>query len=96
MNGIVFSSLDERLQRADMVNIEKWSVDVPIGEWGGRVGSLIATGCRAMFTRLSAVFKTKLRLSTAECNELLQAMTYECEKHNSMGTFACAFSQKPL
>jgi hypothetical protein len=70
-------------------------VDVPIGEWGGRLGSLMATDCRAMFTRLSNVFKTKLRLSTAECYELLQAMTYECEEYNSMGTFGCAFGQKP-
>jgi SAM-dependent methyltransferase len=96
MTGIVFGSLDERLQGAGMINIERWGVDVPIGEWGGRLGSLMATDCRAMFTRLSTAFKTKLRLSTAECNGLLQAMTYECEEHNSMGTFACAFGQKPL
>jgi SAM-dependent methyltransferase len=96
MTGIVFGSFDERLQGAGMINIERWGVDVPIGEWGGRLGSLMATDCRAMFTRLSTVFKTKLHLSRAECNELLQAMTYECEEHNSMGTFACTFGQKPL
>jgi hypothetical protein len=93
MTGVVFSSLDERLQRAGKVNLQKRSVDVPIGEWGGRLGSLMATDCRAMFTRLTNVFKIELRLSTAECNELLQAMTYECEEHNSLGTFAGAVGQ---
>ncbi len=44
---------------------------VPFGEWGGRIGSLMATDCRALFIRLASVFEAKFGLSERECRELV-------------------------
>jgi hypothetical protein len=52
--GIIFRSLGEQPRRAGLTDVDLQEITVPVGEWGGRIGSLMATDCRALFVRLAA------------------------------------------
>lgn len=93
--GIVFRSLDDFLHRAGLTDIQRHTRDIPLGDWGGRVGSLLASDMRAGMTRLGGVFQQKFGLSEKECHDLLLAMVVEWEEHRSTWTFAFAFGRKP-
>jgi SAM-dependent methyltransferase len=93
--GIVFRSLDERLRRAGMSDVEKQQVDLPIGEWGGRIGSFMASDFRAVFTRLSDVFQARFDISAIECHALVRTMQLEWEQNHSGLNMIFAFGRKP-
>jgi ubiquinone/menaquinone biosynthesis C-methylase UbiE len=42
-SSTVADSLDDFLRQADLRNVEREEVRLPVGEWGGQVGSLLAT-----------------------------------------------------
>ena len=61
--GVVFKSLDGYLKGAGMSEVERHTVALPVGEWGGRIGSMMASDFRALFTRLAPVFQVKFGVS---------------------------------
>ena len=92
--GIVFEGLDGHLRRAGLVDVGKRVVDLAVGEWGGRVGSLMATDCRALFMRLEPIFEATFRIPERECRELVAAMQQEWEERRSTYSFAIALGRK--
>ncbi len=91
----IVRSLGGYLDRAGLAAVEQRSVEVPVGEWGGRAGSLTATNLRALNNRLADAFERSLGVSPAEFRDLLHAMQAEWEQHHSRGTFVFAFGRKP-
>ena len=73
-SGSVSSVLDDHLRAAGAEAVEKRSVPIPIGDWGGRVGSLMASELRSTFMGLCATFESRFGLPAALCQELLHAM----------------------
>jgi SAM-dependent methyltransferase len=94
MLGQVFRTLDGHLRRAGLDDVERREVNVPVGEWGGVVGSKMAANVRALFTRLGGQFQTRLGLPPGEFTELLQAMRGEQEQYKSSAPFAVGFGRK--
>ena len=92
--GIVLRSLGDYLRRAGGTEVQEGSVTVPIGEWGGRIGSFLASDFRAGATRVCSVFEARFGLSADECRDLLSAMPPEWEAHKSQLSFAYAFGRK--
>jgi SAM-dependent methyltransferase len=92
--GIVLRSLSEYLHRAGVTDIQQRGVTLPIGEWGGRIGSFLASDFRAAATRVCSVFQAKFGLSADECRDLLNAMPQEWEAHKSQLSFAYAFGRR--
>ncbi len=86
--------LDEHLRDAGAEVVERHSAPLPIGEWGGRVGSLMASDFRSTFKGLCGTFESKFGLPAAICQELLRAMQQECEAHHTRYTFTFAFGRK--
>lgn len=95
-SGVLFRQLDEYLRLAGLVEVQRRDVDVPLGDWGGRIGSLMASDLRALYTRLSDVFQAKLGVSADECRDLITAMSTELNEHRTVNTFATAFGRKPV
>ncbi len=93
--GIIFQRLDEYLRRAGLTDVTRRDIETPTGEWGGQVGSLMASDLRALFMRLAGVFEAQLGLPAEECHELVAAMTREWEEHHSISTFGVAYGRKP-
>jgi SAM-dependent methyltransferase len=94
MEAIV-RSLGEQLREAGLEAVEQRDVELPVGEWGGRVGSLTASNLRALNARLFDTFEKRLGVATAELRALLTDMQVEWEEHHSKGTFVFAFGRKP-
>jgi SAM-dependent methyltransferase len=77
--SIVFRSLDRYLVGAGLDVVARRTVDLPLGEWGGIVGSLMASDIRALFSRVMPAFAARLGVSEAESVELLRAAQLEWE-----------------
>jgi SAM-dependent methyltransferase len=93
--GGVVAALDDHLGRSGLVDIEKQALDLRVGEWGGRVGSLMATDCRSLFFRLAVPFEAAFGIGNHEYLELISAMQQEWEQHHTMYRFVHAVGRKP-
>jgi hypothetical protein len=91
---VVFDSLDGYLRQAGLENVVRRDLSIPIGEWGGRVGSLMATDGRAAFTRLSETRQARSRLSAEEAAELIREAVREWERGTLSAPCAVAFGRK--
>ena len=95
-DGVVAATLDDHLREAGLVDVEKRAFDLPVGEWGGRVGSLMATDCRSLFIRFAAIISATYRIAERECRELVTAMQREWEQHHTTFRPVIAFGRKPV
>jgi len=94
-DGSVVAALDEHLGRAGLVDVRKRVLDLQVGEWGGRIGSLMATDARALFFRLGAAFEAAFGMGNHEYLELITAMQQEWEQYHTMYRFVFAVGRKP-
>ena len=94
-SGVLFRELDQYLRAGGLVDVQRRDVDVPLGEWGGRIGSLMASDLRALYTRLASVFQANLGVSAEESRDLISAMSTELDEHRTVSTFGLAFGRKP-
>jgi SAM-dependent methyltransferase len=95
MDGVLFDSLDDGLRRAGLVEVQRRNIDLPIGEWGGRIGSLMATDLRAIAMRMAPVLQAQFDLPREKWHEMLIAMQQEWVENHSTFPFAIAFGRKP-
>jgi hypothetical protein len=93
--GSIVSGLDDHLRRSGLVDIETRAVDLAVGEWGDRVGSLMATDCRALFFRMADPFEAAFGVGNSEYRELVMAMQREWEQYRTMYRFVFAVGRKP-
>ena len=93
--SIIVGSLADHLTRAGLVDVNGQYVELPVGEWGGRAGTLLASGVRAGMTRLMDSFEEQLGIADAECRSLIQAMSEEWDQYQSRARFTIAFGRKP-
>jgi SAM-dependent methyltransferase len=94
-NDVVHRSLDGYLRAAGLTNVVRQDVEVPIGRWGGAVGSLMVTNLRAGTTRICEVLQARGELSAEEAWELVQAAQVDWEDGRMAYPVAIAFGQKP-
>ena len=94
--GSVSHVLDRYLLSAGAEHVEQRRVPLPIGEWGGRVGSLMASDFRSTFGNLCGTFESRFGIPAAICQELLRAMNEECEGFRTSYMFTLATGRKPL
>jgi SAM-dependent methyltransferase len=94
-DATIIDALADHLSRSGLVDVESRSVAIPVGEWGGQAGSLLASGVRAGMMRLSDAFETRLGIPRQTSYELITAMDQEWDEHRSMALFAAAYGRKP-
>lgn len=68
---------------------------VPVGRWGGAIGSLMVTNVRAAATRVCEVGQSRGMLSDEEARTVLQEALMEWENGHVAYPAAVAFGQKP-
>jgi hypothetical protein len=94
MDAVVIRALGDHLRRAGLGDVTQRTVEQPVGEWGGRAGSLTASNLRALHLRLAGTFEARLGVPEAEVHELLSLMREECEQLQSKGTFVIAYGRR--
>ena len=92
---VVFDSLDDYLRQASLVSVVRRQLSMPIGRWGGQIGSLLVTDLRSGFTRVCEVLQARSKLSAEEAVDLIQRAQEEWEQGRMSWTFAIAFGRKP-
>jgi SAM-dependent methyltransferase len=91
----VADSLDDHLRRAGLESVTRHELVLPIGEWGGRVGVLMATDIRAGFTRVCEVLHATSRMPLEESMDLVQRFNAEFEQHRTTISCAIALGRRP-
>jgi hypothetical protein len=91
----VYNSLDAFLREAGLTNVARHEVSVPVGHWGGAVGSLMVTTVRFGVTRVFEVLQARGMLSDEETRPLLQEALAEWENGSMAYPVAVAFGRKP-
>jgi SAM-dependent methyltransferase len=93
--GVIYRNLGEQPRRAGLVDVELREIPVPVGEWGGRIGSLLATDFRALFLRLAPVFEARFGITEHDCRDLVTAMHQEWEEHHTEWLLTAVQGRKP-
>jgi SAM-dependent methyltransferase len=93
---VVFDSLDGYLRDAGLQDVTRRQIWLPIGEWGGQVGSLMATDLRAGLTRMAELLRAQSRLTAEDARRLIQEALEECERNRTTGPSAIAYGRKAL
>jgi len=91
-SGAVYASLDDYLRRAGAREVRRREVKLPVGEWGGEVGTLMATDFRAAFSRL---LEARSDLDPGERADLLRRVQEEYEERHVTSTLAIATGRRP-
>jgi SAM-dependent methyltransferase len=94
-DGSIVAALDDHLRRSGLVDIDMRALDLPVGDWGERVGSLMATDARALFFRLGDAFEAAFGIGNHEYRELITAMQQEWEEYRTTYCFVFAVGRKP-
>lgn len=94
-DGSVVFHLDRLLTEAGLEDVTARRIELPVGEWGGRPGSFMASDLRAMFTRLAPAFDAILRVPQDRTLELIRTTISECETLHSSAIFLLAVGQRP-
>jgi SAM-dependent methyltransferase len=94
--NVVYGSLDGYLRGAGLRNVVRREASIPVGRWGGPVGSLMVTTVRAGTTRVCEVLQARGMLSAEEARTLLQEAPLEWENGRMAYPAAVAFGQKPV
>jgi SAM-dependent methyltransferase len=94
LHRVVFSSLDGYLRGAGLEEVERREISLPIGRWGGEIGSLMATDNRAGWTRVCEVLQARSVISAAEARELIHESHEEAQWGRMSWPAAIAFGRK--
>lgn len=87
--------LERLLAAAGLTDVGARRFEVPVGEWGGRPGSFLASDLRAMFTRLAPGFEATCSVSQDQTLDLVRTAIAECEQLRSSAIFLCAWGRRP-
>ncbi|HLH68619.1 MAG TPA: methyltransferase domain-containing protein [Candidatus Dormibacteraeota bacterium] len=91
----VFRSVDHYLRQAGLEEVARRELELPVGEWGGRVGSFLASDIRAASTRICEVLQVRGLLSGEEALDLIRRSTQEFEEYRTVWPIAIAYGRKP-
>nr|BBH93669.1 hypothetical protein KTA_18680 [Thermogemmatispora argillosa] len=94
--GTVMRSLARYLEEAGLVNVHYQSLAIPLGEWGGRLGSLMALDVREAWKAVSAPIAARFGRSEQEVLALIEQANREWNEFQTSWHFAVAYGQKPL
>jgi SAM-dependent methyltransferase len=94
-SDVVYRSVDGYLRDAGLTDVDRREATVPVGRWGGDVGTLMVTTVRAGATRVCEVLQARGMLSDEEARVLLEELVDECENGRIEHAVAVAFGQKP-
>ena len=84
--------LDERLREQGLLHVTRGHVDIPIGPWGGRIGTLMQEDLLSSFAALEALFTQTG--SADDFHELLALLPTEWERFRTFYRFFYYYGQK--
>jgi SAM-dependent methyltransferase len=93
--SIVYRSLDTYLRDAGAEGVTRRVVALPVGQWGDRVGSMMATDFRVAWSSLAPVLAAAGALELQEVADLIDQVQREYEELEVSTSLAVAYGQRP-
>ncbi|WP_376794685.1 class I SAM-dependent methyltransferase [Thermogemmatispora sp.] len=93
--GAVLRSLDLYLHQAGLVNVNRQDIDIPLGDWGGRVGSLLSLDLREAGKAISSLIAARFQMSEQEVLALIEQAGQEWNALQTRYHVVAAYGQKP-
>lgn len=84
------------LQVSGLINVSTEIITLPVGQWGGRLGSTTATNMRATCLAMKPLVLQHQDVSSEEYDCLLEDMFKECEQYRSCFVIHVAYGQRPF
>jgi SAM-dependent methyltransferase len=91
----VYRSLDAYLCDAGAERVTRHEVALPVGGWGGRVGSMMATIFRVTLTSVAHLFEAACDLEPQEVADLINEVQLEYDELRVSTSLAIVYGQKP-
>jgi SAM-dependent methyltransferase len=92
--GQIARNLARQLRRTGVSVVDVRRIEIPVGEWGGRIGSWMSTDARTVFLRLAGILEERFGLPEAECRILVAAAQQEWEEHRASSSFTLVVGHK--
>ncbi|HLH71632.1 MAG TPA: hypothetical protein VKY90_22055, partial [Candidatus Dormibacteraeota bacterium] len=92
----VFKALDEYLRQAGLEQVTRREELLPVGEWGGQVGSFLATDFRTAGQRLVELLRAQSPSAAEEAADLLRQAMDELEQSQTVWPLAIVLGRKSM
>ena len=94
--GIVHQHLKQYLVLAGAEAAQDRVVEMPLGEWGGQIGSWMHWDLRVLFGHMLDLLQTLSGLERAACSDMVAAMLEELERLRSIVSVRIAFGRRAV
>jgi hypothetical protein len=91
----ISANLGGLLKQAGLQQIQQYRLDIPIGQWGGRVGIMAAKDMLAYNQNIKPVIVKESGIDQRQYDFLTQEMQKEWEEHNSFFSIYITCGQLP-
>ena len=85
--------LDQLFVRAGLKDIQKETLQLPLGKWGGRAGEMLAIDLHAVFTSFRAVYVSRFGIPAGLFERTLAALPEEWEHYQTCYEFYLVYGQ---
>lgn len=96
IEGIVLRSLERYLAEAGFINIQRQLIEAPLGDWGGRLGSLLALDIREASKAVCGPIAALTHRPEQEVLDLLERASQEWNTLQTRCPFVVVYGQKPV
>ena len=90
----VCANIGNFLAAAQLTNIQKYRIDLPVGNWGGRLGSMTASDMVSYNQAVKPKITERFTISSAEYDRMSLAMRKEWESNHCYFSIYFACGQK--
>jgi ubiquinone/menaquinone biosynthesis C-methylase UbiE len=92
--GVVYAGIDRWLREAGAEDVVRRETTLPIGEWAGPIGSMLATDLRNALQQILGLLVRQCRFTEVEGRDLLIAIQREWEELRPAIPVAIAYGRK--
>jgi SAM-dependent methyltransferase len=93
-DGEPIRHLGDMLSSQGLQAVEMQAIPVPIGEWGGRVGSLMKQDLLKVIEAVKSVYCQRGRIAPDEFDRMVRSMAAEWEQYHASCTFFAAYGKR--
>jgi Methylase involved in ubiquinone/menaquinone biosynthesis len=87
--------LEKEMQIAGLTNITYHRLDLPVGKWGGHVGTMMLTDGLTVADAMKPLVVSQLGVDPAEYDRLRALLADDYESHRTEMSFFVAYGQRP-
>ncbi|HEY1353579.1 MAG TPA: methyltransferase domain-containing protein [Ktedonobacteraceae bacterium] len=86
--------LGDMLTSQGLQAVEMQAIPIPVGEWGGRVGSLMKQDLLKVIEAVKSIYCQRGRIAPDEFDRMVRSMAAEWEQYHASCTFFAAFGKR--